>query len=86
MAARNNAKYRWAEWFAKGAFTLLPSRDFSCETDVMRQQVWNAAAKYAPGRRVSVTPLPTGGLQVTVRERSRRSIRRFGGPPRKRAG
>lgn len=83
MATRWNAKYPWTRWFALGHFTLKPGRDYDCAMPIMRQQVWNAAARHVPGQRVSVTVGEGDVLEVTVRERSRGRVRRYGGPPKK---
>lgn len=65
MANRNNAKYAWADWFARGRFRLLRGRDYLCGTAAMAQQIRNAASL----RRLSVEIEETQrGLTVTVGE------------------
>ena len=38
-----NSKYPWEKWLDGDVWELTPKKDFACETDSMRQQVYQAA-------------------------------------------
>ncbi len=65
-------KYRWRERFTKTRFTVLAEEYAATSSaNVMRWQIWNAAQRHAPGKRVRIKITEQGDLVVRVERRVR---------------
>ena len=57
------SKYPWEKWLDGGVWELTPGKDFKCEIDSMRQQVYQAARDSG---RSATTRVNDGHLYIQV--------------------
>lgn len=77
-------KYNWRARFKRARFTVLAEEYRGISVAGIRQQLKNAAQKYAPGKRVRLRVTDEGDVVVTVERRVRLTPPK-GGPDARRA-